>query len=562
MFDIIHVGPAPQSPLAREYMVSMRDGVQLATDLYIPGYESPDSAHPRDTVLIRLPYDKSGDYTYISLIAEYFMAHDYVVVAQDVRGKFRSGGPALLAVNEVNDGYDTLEWIAGQTWSTGRVAMWGDSYYGFTQWAAAASEHPALKAISPRVTGTNLGEPVHRDALTSQRRVEWVITYLYPLTYFHSNDAYFWELNPHERPFSAQAERVMDQLGSRSLSYDQWYPHPKYLDRFPGGSVFSRRPIPTLHTIGWWDNCAFLSWQDVDEIAKHPGWATNHFLRIESMDHESFYLDDDASLLVEQQSDKQRRATLDRMVGPAVEFFDVFVRGHGESGSIPRVAWNLAGTAGMRVSQSWPPDGTREEILFAHPEGKLTPKRPATLTELTWMHDPANLVPTSVPNPFAYLMYRPNEAAITQRDDVLTFTGDAAGEDVALVGGVSVEVSVASDGPVMDVFVKLLDMAPDGTAIRIARGNLQVDHPSREVPVRIDLGQIGYVLRSGHALSLTIASSDFPEYIPQPGNGGEPWGESGLHVNSQRIWLGEPHSIRLTYNVLPHHGWNSDGDRL
>ena len=220
-----HIGPAPISPLAREARVRMRDGVRWAADVYLPrilptasvpaenatenategviegaaegaaGGVAANAADaggfdetPGDTVLIRLPYDKSGEYTFIPEIAAYFNAHGYRVVAQDVRGKFRSEGEALLFVNEVDDDYDTIEWIINQSWSNGRVAMWGDSYYGYTQWAAAASGHPALKAIAPRVTGTQLGEPVHVTEHDRTRRVEWAITNLYSLTHFHGND--------------------------------------------------------------------------------------------------------------------------------------------------------------------------------------------------------------------------------------------------------------------------------------------------------------------------------------------------------------------------------------
>ena len=88
--------------------------------MYLPGAPDDADATPGDTVLIRLPYDKSGDYCFIPLIAEYFTRHGYRVVAQDVRGKFRSEGDALLFVNEVDDGYATIEWITQQPWSNGR----------------------------------------------------------------------------------------------------------------------------------------------------------------------------------------------------------------------------------------------------------------------------------------------------------------------------------------------------------------------------------------------------------------------------------------------------------
>ncbi|WP_139415352.1 CocE/NonD family hydrolase [Agromyces laixinhei] len=270
MLDILRISPAPESLLSFPVRIRLRDGVSLAGDVYLPGAPDSADATPGDTILIRLPYDKSGVYCFIPLIAEYFTRHGYRVVAQDVRGKFRSEGDALLFVNEVNDGYDTIEWITQQNWSNGRVAMWGDSYYGYTQWAAAASGHAALKAISPRVTGTELGEPVRRNGTGRTHAVEWGVTYMYPLTQFFDNDALHWEPDWSRRDFAAQAEEFMSQVGRRGLSYDQWYPNPVRLQRFPNGDPFGGRSVPVLHTIGWWDNCAPLSWADVDQIKRHP----------------------------------------------------------------------------------------------------------------------------------------------------------------------------------------------------------------------------------------------------------------------------------------------------
>ena len=551
MPEIVHVGPAPVSPAAREERVRMRDGVRLATDIYLPGAPAAPDAGPGDTILIRLPYDKSGEYTFIPLIAAYFTDRGYRVVAQDVRGKFRSEGDALLFVNEVDDGYDTIDWIVAQEWSNGRVAMWGDSYYGYTQWAAVASQHPALKAIAPRVTGTMLGEPVRGLPGERTRRVEWAITYLYPLTYFHSQDGYFWDLDASRRPFSAQAEEVVAQLGARSISYDQWYPRAVHLPRFPLASPFDARPVPTLHTIGWWDNCAPLSWADVAEIDERPAWALNHFLRIESMDHESYYLDDPVSARTEERSDDQIRAELPRMLQPAVDFFEVFVRGRGRAADIPRVSWNLAGTHGMRTADTWPPCGAESRTLYADAAGGLSPEAPDTASELEWLHDPADLVPSSVPNAFAFLLYAPDEAALGARADVLSFTTDAFPRDVDLAGPVRVAASVSSDGPVTDVFARLLDVAPDGTALRIARGQVHVTDAAHPAVVDIDLGQLGYRVHAGHRLRLHIHSSDFPEFLPQPGTGEEPWGAVETAVNRQRIALGGDEPLRVTLTVLP-----------
>lgn len=549
MTEIVRVGPAPVSPLAREEFVRMRDGIRLASDVYLP-QDAADAAGPGDTILIRLPYDKAGAYTFIPLIAEYFMAAGYRVVAQDVRGKFRSEGETLLFVNEVYDGYDTIEWIIQQPWSNGRVAMWGDSYYGYTQWAAVASQHPALTAISPRVTGTQLGEPVRRTPGEVTRRVEWGVTYLYPLTYFHSQDAYFWEPDPDRRPFAAEVEEVLEQIGSRSISYDQWYPRPVHLRRFPAGSPFDARPVPTLHTIGLWDNCAPLSWADVAEIEKRPGWAMNHFLRVEPMDHESFYLDDPVQARVEERPDDQIRAELPRMLDPTLAFFEVFVRGNGTPGDIPKVTWALAGTGEVRTAASWPPPGTAGSALAATADGALVPDAGDVATERRWTHDPADLVPSSVPNAFAFLLDQPDEAPLGSRDDVLVFTSDVFARGVDLVGPVGVTATIWSDGPVMDFFVRLLDVAPDGTALRIARGQVQLVDASQRTAVEVDLGQLSYRLAEGHRLRLHVSSSDYPEFIPQPGTGEDPWGATKMHANVQGVIVGGPAGLTLNLTHL------------
>lgn len=551
MVDYKRVSAAPPSPFAREEFVRTRDGIHLATDVYLPG--TGDDGHatePGDTILIRLPYDKGGPYTFIPLIAEYFMAHGYRVVAQDVRGKFRSEGEALLFVNEVRDGYDTLEWIIAQPWSNGQIAMWGDSYYGYTQWAAAASGHSALKAIAPRVTGTALGEPVLRDG-SRIRPVEMAITNLYPLTHFHSNDTFYWEPDWARRTFALQAEEFQEWAGKRSISYDQWAPHPVLLPRFPNGSPFAGRSVPVLHTIGWWDNCSPLSWADVKAIQNNPSWDAHHYLRVEPIDHESYQLIEAPGDRVEDRTEEQIRALLPRTLDPALQFFEVFVRGNGRASDIPRVLWNLAGTSEMRSESAWPPVESSTVSLYATGTHTLDKVPPSESLELSWTHNPEDLVPSSVSDAFSYLLHLPNEAPVGSREDVLAWTGPEQLHDVDLAGPVEATLTLGSSGPVMDCFVRLLDVAPNGTAIRIARGQCQFAQATEIATLKIDLGQIGYRLRAGHRLRIHLSSSDYPEFLPQPGNGQDPWiHEAGFQQNTQTLFLGGEHTFTIDLPVL------------
>ncbi|WP_372969009.1 CocE/NonD family hydrolase [Microbacterium sp.] len=547
MTRYIRIPAAPESELARPARVRMRDGVLLAADVYLP---EDGGERAGDTILIRLPYDKSGAYTYIPLIAEYLMARGYRVVAQDVRGKFRSEGEALLFVNEVRDGEDTLDWIVQQPWSNGRIAMWGDSYYGYTQWAAAASGHPALKAIAPRVTGTRLGEPVRRTPGQRISDVEWAITYLYPVSHFHGNDTFMWEPDWARRDFASQVEEFLAEVGERSISYDQWYPRPVHLPRFPLGSPFASRSVPVLHTIGWWDNCAPLSWADVADIAQHPAWAAHHHLRIESVDHEGYELLSDPADRVVERTDEQVRALLPRTLDPALEFFEVYLRGHGAPSDIPAVRWNLAGTNEERTDAAWPPEGIRTVTLQATAAGGLSTDAAEQPTELTWTHDPADLVPSSAADAFSFLLEVPDEAPIGERDDVRVFTSAPVASDVDLAGPVTATVAVRSDGPVLDLFLRLLDVAPDGTALRIARGQRQVAEATTPATIDVGLGQIGYRLRAGHRLRLHVSSSDYPEFIPQPGTGVDPWAWGPTATNQQHLTVGGPDGLTIHLPVL------------
>ncbi|WP_394160130.1 CocE/NonD family hydrolase [Galactobacter valiniphilus] len=545
MPELEHLTPAAISPLATQHMVRMRDGVRLATDVYLPDEDAGD------TILIRLPYDKNGEYTFISTIAEYFMRRDYRVVAQDVRGKFRSEGEALLAVNEVNDGYDTLEWITQQPWSNARVAMWGDSYYGFTQWAAAASGHPALKAIAPRVTGTHLGEPVIRDTESRVSDVEMGITRMYPLTHFVHGDTYLWEPDWSRRDFAAQAEEFMEQIGTRSLSYDQLVPHPLPLRRFPEGTAFAGRSIPVLHTIGWWDNIAPPAWADVAELASYPSWNAQHYLRIESIDHENHTLLESPEDRVETRTPEQLAAMMPAYLDPALEFFEVFVRGVGVPSDVPRVLWNLAGTEEFRTGEVWPPCGARASRLHAGPDGSLGVDQVHAEGTVSWTHDSLDPVPSSVEDAFSYLREFPDEAPLGERDDVVVFTSQRQTANVELAGPVTATLRFSSTGPVADCFLRLLDVRPDGSALRIARGQIQLRDATQAATVHVDLGQVGYLLRAGHRLRLHVSSTDYPEFLPQPGTGADPWSHGSVtEPNQQTVVLGGGDGLVLEVPVL------------
>jgi putative CocE/NonD family hydrolase len=540
-FERIVAAPVPAA--ASQSLVRMRDGARLATDAYLPGGPDADPG-PGPTVLIRTPYDKSGSLTPTPLLAEYFTDRGYRVVIQDVRGKFRSEGAAVLFANEARDGSDTLDWIIQQAWSDGAVAMAGNSYYGFTQWAAVSTNHPALRAISPRLTGTRLGEyPVSSDGRTRDVMMEVVLGY--PLTMFATNDSYLWEIDWSRRPPAEQAEEFFAAIGERSVSYDLAVPHPVHLRRFPDRHPFDARPVPVLHTIGWWDNCAPWSWHDHFELSRRPGWSDVMHVLVQSIDHYSFELHGSDRALTA--SPEQWRARLPRLLGPTVEFFDVHVRGLAPADSIPAVRFQVANAPGLRTASTWPPPGPREVTWHARADGGLA-EVAGEEERREWTHDPVDPVPSSTLDPFRYLRTTPDEAALSARDDVLAFVSVPLAGDTDIVGALHATGIFGSTGPRMDVHMRLLDLDERGVGTRIARGQVHVLHTSEPTEVELDLGQAAYRVRAGHRLALQIASSDAPEYLTQSGLDEDPWFATELVANTQQVVLGGPRGLRI---VLP-----------
>src|SRR5438876_2690982 len=123
--------------VARDVMVPMRDGVRLATDIYRPAIDGEPVAGRLPTILGRTSYDKTDPIMWVRPVADYFVPRGYAVVLQDLRGRYRSEGTGqyfhVANVNEGRDGFDTVEWIAQQSWSTGRVGTLGSSHNGIVQ---------------------------------------------------------------------------------------------------------------------------------------------------------------------------------------------------------------------------------------------------------------------------------------------------------------------------------------------------------------------------------------------------------------------------------------------
>ena len=537
MIEIEVRKPAPLAEHADQVMVRMRDGVALATDVYLPA-----DTRPRATVLVRLPYDKCGRYTFMPAAAPWFTDRGYAFVVQDVRGKFRSEGETVPYVHEVHDGYDTLEWIVAQPWSDGIVGTFGDSYYGWTQWAIASSGHQALRAMVPRVTSAELG--------TIRVETAWDrgVVPLYGASYFArhwtANDDYDWAVDWSVRPLRDVFEAGFAAIGARSSGFDAILSPPGSWTPFPDGHPFTAPEVPALHCVGWFDNIGPDSMRDY--MTLQGTGHTLQYLHADSIDHENYSLaDTPISFDTDHDvNDAALQRLLPSYLGPALDFFDVFLKGEGEPP--PRVRWH-AGNGGWHHAETWPAPGTRRRRLYLGNAGRgtadaaggrLGPVRDHELSRARWVHDPSDLVPSTPENPFALLAECPDESAVQSRGDVVTFTTEPMETPLEIAGAVLARLVVGAAGELTQVYAKLSDVAPDGSALMLARGQALVRHAHDERLVSVYMGHTGHVLRPGHRLRLHVSSSDFPLYLPLSGDGANPWDATTSRPIAQSLRTG------------------------
>src|SRR5581483_4447739 len=158
----------------KNVMVPMRDGVKLATDVYLPARDGRAAEGRFPVILMRTPYNKESN---ADATARSFVPHGYAVVLQDVRGRYKSEGRWFPIRDDPQDGFDTCKWIGAQAWSNGSIGTIGSSYAGATQHALAIGNAPYLKAMIPRNAMSNFGRyGVRHNGAFELRFFNWVFT--------------------------------------------------------------------------------------------------------------------------------------------------------------------------------------------------------------------------------------------------------------------------------------------------------------------------------------------------------------------------------------------------
>ena len=559
----------------KDVVVQMRDGVRLFADIY-----RPDTDEPLPVLLQRTPYGKQFAKTAFMLMAA---ERGYGVICQDTRGRWASEGEDYPLFHEEQDGFDTLEWAAHLPWANGKIGMFGGSYGGFVQWAAARSKHPALKTIIPAIASTGLGAQLlrARDGVSLGRWVSWAVLagvqmlvlkcreeerrqkllrQFIELSNAVSDRSIFYHLPVEEIP-------VVGKGGSLPFFADAL----EHLDDEAFWAPVSFSPddidIPVMQIAGWYDFSAADSLRDFSALA------TKQAITADPCFHKIIvgpWLHGQPSSFVGEVDFGMESSPM--IVLPELkmlDWFDYWLKN--KSGRIAEkssVDIFVMGKNEWREENVWPPERSTPKRYYLHSGGKantrfgdgvLSLAQPEQETADTFVYDPADPVPVKGGALCCWFNFPAgayDQRAIEERPDVLVYSTSPLKENIEITGEVSVVLSVASSAVSTDFTAKLVDVAPDGFARNLLDGIVRLrweregnrDDKNQVKQCRIDLGATSNVFMAGHCIRLEISSSSFPQYDRNPNTGENPVKAIRFVKAEQRLFHDAEHP---SYVVLP-----------
>lgn len=510
--------------VSSDHMVPMRDGVRLATDVYLP---KADGSFP--VILIRLPYGKTEPVCLMPIIGGYWARKGYACVVQDVRGKWGSEGEFVPAhgATEVADGYDTIEWITRQAFSNRRVGMWGESYYGFTSYAGAVGGHPALAAIAPGNISVDRYRNVYRGGTLQLNTMgNWAMA-MAGRNVQDVSKVDHWCLPLKDMPATGGiASRYFQDIISNP-SRGAFWEERSLLE------AHDRVRVPMLLWGGWYDTFLGQQLADWDMIAKRNK-GQSHLL-IGPWDHEGSYDQTDwiggihVGLHGEHRWDTYQA------------FFDHYVMGIGNGfDRRPPIEYFTMGRSAWRQDASWPParavptpyyltSGSRANTLNG--DGRLAAEPQGDGQPDQFIYDPLQPVADTLAiSCWGLAKGLSDRRSVETRDDVLVYSTEPLVEDVEVTGPVTAVLYAATSAVDTDFWMGLVDVRPDGfgtliqdgivrASARSGAGQTELLEPGRVYRFEIDLWATSILFRAGHRIRVEITSSCFNKYARNTNTG-------------------------------------------
>jgi putative CocE/NonD family hydrolase len=533
---------------AKEAMIPMRDGVKLYTQIYVPRV----SSEPLPFVLLRTPYGTGRlDSSRIASSTAELTADGYIIVVQDIRGRFKSEGQFVMlrqprepkdtkAIDESTDAYDTIDWLLKNVPNNnGRAGMAGTSYGAWLTVMGALDPHPALKAAVQQASPADMfiGDDFHHNGAF---RLSYGFEYAYmmesskeitdPAAVIDRYDAYVWYL-----ALGSLANIDAKVLKNKLPTWNDFVNHPDY-DAFWKRQGFApwlnRVNVPILNVAGWWDQEDFYGPLKIYELLERHDTKNQNFLVVGPWNHGGWSRSDGEKLGKIQFGSKTAVHYRKEILA---KFFAYHLKGKGTP-DFPEAITFRTGVNEWKRHDAWPPKSTTARPLYFQAGGRLSFTQPATDVNAfdSYISDPANPVPYR-PRPIelhtgwtTWLVE--DQRFVDRRPDVLTWSTEPLDADVVVSGKILAKLFASTTGTDSDWIVKLIDVYPEkydadpkmgGFQLMVAgdvlRGRYRNSFEKPEpitagviVPYEIGFPANDHVFLKGHRIMVQVQSTWFP----------------------------------------------------
>jgi putative CocE/NonD family hydrolase len=555
--------------------VPMRDGIGLSVDIYRPDAEGKFPA-----ILVRTPYSNGTDGNITQ--SKWWAERGYVLLQQDVRGKYDSKGDFYPFRNEPDDGFDMDEWVGKQPWFNGKLGTMGGSYVGFTQWTQAIRGSKYLVAMAPQVTTP--------DIYGNWLYIDGAMSYAFDVS---------WGSVSIDGQVAQATSGIVDMMkvyrtlpiidapktaGHKAPHFIDWAMHPTR-DAYWNGISFEndhdRVAVPMLTIEGWYD--IFLRGAINDDIAvrargKTEVARTGKRLMIGPWIHGGGRRNNVAAGAAADPNttDFGPNAEVD-LQKIYLRWFDYWLKGV-ENGvtSEPPIKIFVMGENVWRYENEWPlkraqatkyylASGGRANTL--HGDGALSTAMPKGADTDTYVYDPDNPVPTLGGNSCCAALTPTgpwDQRAAERRDDVLVFSSEVLKAPVEVTGPVTMKLYAATSGKDTDWTAKLVDVGPDGFARNVQEGILRARYretrgrgsatllePNKVYEYTIDMWAGSNLFLPGHQFRLEVSSSNFPRFDRNLNTGEDTATGTRMEKARQTIYHSAQYPSHLVLPIIP-----------
>ena len=501
------------------YMVTMRDGINLATDVYLPIFLKK----PHGAIFLRTPYDKDDLYELGVLLA----LVGWPTIIQDIRGTHASEGIFSGYRKCQTDGPDALKWIGSRDWSNGKVATVGPSALGITQYLTAGSNPPELACQGVMVASTNLHKhAVYQGGEFRKQLVEkWLesvdASYLLEEIFIQENYTLeFWT--------NVSLDDNWDNINVPAIHMGGWYDIflQGITDGFYGYQYIAGNGSKgkSKLVIGPWTHEGYIRYQQ--------GQLTYPENSRRVVDLVLMFLDMVKKYTMDEENNYENRPSVWYYVMGDIDVIDA-----------PGNEW--------RFANDWPIEADYVSWYF-HENEYLSKDYPNNYENISYEYNPTDPVPTLggqnleiPPGPY-------DQTPIEERSDVLIFTSNTLTEPYEATGYIKARLFVSSDCPDTDFTVKLSDVYPDGRSMLITDGILRmrnrngVDHwefiqPGEIYEIEVDIWSTSYVWNIGHRIRVAISSSNYPRFLANPNTKDPINGNSSYNIANNTLYIDNNH---------------------